>query len=189
MYLAEQNSEAAGASSLPPNTRIDRYEIRSQLGAGGMGEVYLAEDTRLHRKVALKILPAEVASNQDRMRRFNQEAQAAAALNHPHIAHIYEIGESGSSPTVREGVHFIAMEYIDGETLRERIHKTPLPKLLKYLTQVAEGLSKAHAAGIVHRDLKPDNIMITREGYAKILDFGLAKLVEPQRLFDSRDSG
>src|SRR5438309_5965465 len=124
-----------------------------------MGEVYLAEDTRLHRKVALKILPADVASNQDRMRRFNQEAQAAAALNHPNIAHIYEIGESDS-------VNFIAMEYIDGETLREKIYrdKTPLPKLLKYLTQVAEGLAKAHAASIVHRDLKPDNIMITREG-------------------------
>src|SRR5437016_2119254 len=148
-----------------------------------MGEVYLAEDTRLRRRVALKILPRDLASNQDRMRRFEQEAQAAAALNHPHIAHIYEIGESGSSPTVREGVHFIAMEYIDGETLREKIHrdKAPLAKLLKYLTQVAEGLSKAHSAGIVHRDLKPDNIMIMREGYAKILDFGLAKLIEALR--------
>src|SRR5213079_147563 len=142
-----------------------------------MGEVYLAEDAQLRRRVALKILPGDLASNQDRMRRFIQEAQAAAALNHPHVAHIYEIGES-------EGVYFIAMEYIDGETLREKIHrdKAPLPKLLKYLTQVAEGLSKAHSAGIVHRDLKPDNIMITREGYAKILDFGLAKLIEPQQL-------
>src|SRR5437867_3780431 len=166
------------------NRTISQYKVLSLLGEGGMGEVYLAEDTRLHRKVALKVLPPEVAFNQDRMRRFNQEAQAAAALNHPHIAHIYEIGES-------EGVHFIAMEYIDGETLREKIHhdKKPLPKLLKYLTQVAEGLAKAHSAGIVHRDLKPDNIMITRDDYAKILDFGLAKLVEPQRLFDSRDSG
>jgi serine/threonine protein kinase/Tol biopolymer transport system component len=172
-------------------TKLGRYEIRAKIGAGGMGEVYLAEDTRLHRKVALKVLPAEVASNQDRMRRFNQEAQAAAALNHPNIAHIYEIGESGSSPTVREGVHFIAMEYIDGETLGEKIHrdKTPLAKLLKYLAQVAEGLAKAHSAGIVHRDLKPDNIMITRDGFAKILDFGLAKLVEPQKPFDSSDSG
>jgi serine/threonine protein kinase len=161
--------------TIAAGTRLGRYEIRSKIGAGGMGEVYLVEDTRLHRKVALKILPAELASNQDRMRRFEQEAQAAAALNHPHIAHIYEIGES-------EGVNFIAMEYIEGETLREKIHrdKATLPKLLKYLTQVAEGLAKAHAAGIVHRDLKPDNIMITREGYAKILDFGLAKLIEPQ---------
>jgi len=154
-------------------TKLDRYEIRSQLGEGGMGEVYLAEDTRLHRKVALKVLPAEVASNQDRMRRFVQEAQAAAALNHPNIAHIYEIGES-------QGTHFIALEFIDGVTLREKIHRerTDLRKLLRYLQQVAEGLAKAHGAGIVHRDLKPDNIMITSEGHAKILDFGLAKLIE-----------
>src|SRR6266478_7742976 len=137
---------------------VGRSEIRATLGAGGMGEVYLARDTRLHRKVALKILPAELASNQDRMRRFEQEATAAAALNHPHIAHIYEIGQS-------ESTHFIAIEHIDGETLRDKIHrdKAPLQKLLKYLTQVAEGLTKAHAAGIVHRDLKPDNIMITRD--------------------------
>src|SRR5688572_18109371 len=140
-----------------------------------MGEVYLAEDTRLHRKVALKILPAEVAANQDRMRRFNQEAKAAAALNHPNIAHIYEIDEV-------DGQHFIAMEFVDGQTLREKIHRdsTDLRKLLRYLQQVAEGLAKAHAAGIVHRDLKPDNVMIARDGYAKILDFGLAKLIEPQ---------
>src|SRR5438477_1569214 len=175
LYLAQQDNSAAGAASLAPHTRIDRYEIRSLLGKGGMGEVYLAEDLRLHRKVALKILPAEVAVDRDRMRRFEQEATAAAALNHPHIAHIYEIGES-------EGIHFIAMEHIDGDTLRDKIHrdKAPLQKLLKYLTQVAEGLTKAHAAGIVHRDLKPDNIMITRDDYAKILDFGLAKLVEAE---------
>src|SRR5436190_1564999 len=178
MFLAQHDIGAA--ASLPPNTRIDRYEIRSLLGKGGMGEVYLAEDLRLHRKVALKILPAAVAANQDRMRRFEQEATAAAALNHPHIAHIYEIGESKST-------HFIAMEYIDGDTLRDKIHRdnAPLNKLLKYLTQVAEGLTTAHAAGIVHRDLKPENIMITRDDYAKVLDFGLAKLVEPQRSFGS----
>src|SRR5437588_209088 len=140
-----------------------------------MGEVYLAEDTRLNRKVALKILPADLAANQDRMRRFIQEAQAAAALNHPNIAHIYEIGES-------EGMNFIAMEFVDGLTLREKIHReqTDLSRLLRHLQHVAEGLAKAHAAGIVHRDLKPDNIMVTRDGHAKILDFGLAKLVEPQ---------
>src|SRR3989440_516265 len=162
--------------------KLERYEIRSKIGAGGMGEVYLAEDTRLHRKVALKILPAEVASNQDRMRRFTQEAKAAAALNHPNIATIHEIGESA-------GVNFIAMEFIDGATLREKIHQeqTDLRKLLRYLQHVAEGLARAHAAGIVHRDLKPDNIMITRDGHAKILDFGLAKLVE-QRPTSSTDS-
>src|SRR2546425_2987794 len=170
--------------AMETGTKLGRYEIRSQIGAGGMGEVYLAEDTKLDRKIALKVLPADVAANRDRMERFVREAKAAAALNHPNIAHIYEIGEG-------EGVHFIAMEYIDGETLREKIHrdKAPLAKLFKYLTQVAEGLAKAHSAGIVHRDLKPDNIMITREGYAKILDFGLAKLIEPQRPFESGDTG
>jgi serine/threonine-protein kinase len=161
--------------SLPPKTQLGRYEIRSLLGAGGMGEVYLAQDTSLNRKVALKVLPAEVATNQDRMRRFKQEATAAASLNHPSIAHIYEIGEAS-------GLNFIAMEYVDGSTLREKIHSDPqeLSKLLRILQHVAEGLAKAHDAGIVHRDLKPDNIMITSDGHAKILDFGLAKLVEPQ---------
>src|SRR6058998_573216 len=155
------------------DTKLGRYEIRSKIGEGGMGEVYLAEDTKLNRKVALKILPAELAVNQDRMRRFVQEAKAAAALNHPNVAHVYEIGE-------RDGLNFIAMEYVDGKSLREKIHyeRTELRRLLKYLQQVASGLAKAHAAGIVHRDLKPDNIMITRDGYAKILDFGLAKLIE-----------
>jgi serine/threonine-protein kinase len=169
--------------TLPSGRKLGRYEIRSQIGAGGMGEVYLAEDTRLHRKVALKILPADLASNQDRMRRFEQEAQAAAALNHPNIAHIYEIGES-------DGTNFIAMEFIDGVTLREKIHqeRTELRKLLRFLQHAAEGLAKAHAAGIVHRDLKPDNIMITRDGHAKILDFGLAKLIEQQPLPSSDSS-
>src|SRR6266699_7174257 len=160
-------------SDLLPHTSVSHYRIVSKIGVGGMGEVYLAQDTKLDRKVALKILPADLAANQDRMRRFVQEAKAAAALNHPNIAHIYEIGES-------EGTNFIAMEFVDGETLREKAHpgKSELKVLLKFLHQVAQGLAKAHASGIVHRDLKPDNIMITRDGHAKILDFGLAKLVE-----------
>jgi serine/threonine protein kinase len=135
---------------IPAGTRLGRYEIRSKIGEGGMGEVYLAEDTRLQRKVALKVLPADLASHRERMRRFEQEAKAAAALNHPNIATIHEISES-------DGVHFIAMEFIDGVTLREKIHRenTELRKLLRYLQQVAEGLAKAHAAGIVHRDLNP----------------------------------
>jgi serine/threonine protein kinase/dipeptidyl aminopeptidase/acylaminoacyl peptidase len=204
-------------SPLPSGTKLDRYEIISLLGAGGMGEVYLAEDTRLHRRVALKILPVEVASHRDRMRRFTQEATAAASLNHPNIAHIYETGEAEAKPPAgsderqdrvrreagssegqgrvnreagsserqasvgREVLHFIAMEFVDGITLREKIHRehSDLRKLLRYLQQVAEGLAKAHAAGVVHRDLKPDNIMITRDGHAKILDFGLVKLIEP----------
>ena len=159
--------------SITAGTKIGRYEILSQLGKGGMGEVYLAKDPKLDRSVALKILPAELAVNHERMLRFIQEAKAAAALNHPNVAHVYEIGE-------HDGLNFIAMEYVDGKTLREKIHydRTELRKLLKYLQQVAGGLAKAHAAGIVHRDLKPDNIMITRDGYAKILDFGLAKLIE-----------
>ncbi len=159
---------------------LSHYRITAPIGAGGMGEVYLAEDTKLDRKVALKILPSAVAANHDRMRRFVQEAKAAAALNHPNIAHIYEIGES-------DGTNFIAMEYVDGQTLRELIHdrQTHLPKLLRHLQHVAEGLAKAHAAGIVHRDLKPDNIMVTRDGHAKVLDFGLAKLIEPQSLSPS----
>src|SRR3989442_1412149 len=162
--------------TIASGTKLGRYEIRSKIGQGGMGEVYLAHDTELNRKVALKILPAELAVNQDRMRRFVQEAKAAAALNHPNVAHVYEIGE-------RDGVNFIAMEYVEGKTLREKIHyeRTELRKLIKYLQQVAGGLAKAHAAGIVHRDLKPDNIMITPDGYAKILDFGLAKLIEIPR--------
>jgi serine/threonine protein kinase/tetratricopeptide (TPR) repeat protein len=151
------------------------YRLVAKIGSGGMGEVYLAQDTRLDRKVALKILPAELAGNQERMRRFTQEAKAAAALNHPNIAHVYEIGQS-------DGVNFIAMEFVDGQTLREKIHheRTELRKLLRFLQHAAEGLAKAHAAGIVHRDLKPDNMMITRDGHTKILDFGLAKLIEQQ---------
>ncbi len=162
---------------LLPNTTLSHYRIVSKIGAGGMGEVYLAQDTKLDRRVALKILPADVASSRDRMERFIREAKSAAALNHPHIAQIHEIGE-------HDGTHFIVMEFIDGVTLREKIHRerTELRKLLKYLQQVAEGLSTAHAAGIVHRDLKPDNIMITRDGFAKVLDFGLAKLVETSDL-------
>jgi serine/threonine protein kinase/TolB-like protein/Tfp pilus assembly protein PilF len=158
---------------LSANTELSHYRIISKIGAGGMGEVYLAQDTKLDRKVALKILPADLAANQDRMRRFVQEAKAAAALNHPNIAHIYEIGES-------DGTNFIAMEFVDGNTLREKIYgeKNALKLVIKHLLQVAEGLAKAHASGIVHRDLKPDNIMITRDGHAKVLDFGLAKLVE-----------
>src|SRR5256886_3623195 len=158
--------------TIETGTKLGRYEIRSKIGEGGMGEVYLAQDTKLDRKVALKILPAEVAADRNRMERFVREAKAAAALNHPNIAHVYEIGE-------HDGTNFIAMEFIDGQTLRELIRNdTDLRKLLRHLQHAAEGLAKAHAAGIVHRDLKPENIMVTRDGHAKILDFGLAKLIE-----------
>src|SRR5256712_11071339 len=160
-------------AALSADTSLSHYRIVSRIAAGSMGEVYLAQDTKLDRKIALKILPADLAANQDRMERFVREAKSAAALNHPNIATIHEIGES-------DGVNFIAMEFIDGATLREKIHQeqTDLRKLLRYLQHCAEGLAKAHAAGIVHRDLKADNIMVTRDGHAKILDFGLAKLIE-----------
>ncbi len=154
-------------------TRLGRYEVRSPLGAGGMGEVYLAQDTKLDRKVALKILPAEVAAHRDRMRRFIQEAKAASSLNHPNIITIHEIDETDS-------INFIATEFIDGETLRERMRTAPmkLGEVLDVAAQIASALSAAHAAGIVHRDIKPENIMLRRDGIVKVLDFGLAKLTE-----------
>src|SRR2546426_7237041 len=166
--------------SLDAGTRLGRYEIRSQLGAGGMGEVYLALDARLDRKVALKVLPADVTAHPDRMKRFVQEAKAASALNHPNIITIHEIDEWGSSPTVREGVHFIATEFIDGETLREHMRNAPvkLGEVLDVAAQIASALSAAHAANIVHRDIKPENIMLRTDGIVKVLDFGLAKLTE-----------
>lgn len=161
---------------LSVNSNISHYRILHKLGAGGMGEVFLAEDTTLERKVALKILPEKLAQDSERMQRFVREAKAASGLNHPNIAHIYEIGES-------DGINFIAMEFIEGTSLREKIHseQIDLKRLLKYLTQIADGLAKAHAAGIVHRDLKPDNIMVSADDFAKILDFGLAKLIERQK--------
>src|SRR5438552_3275160 len=155
---------------------ISHYRILSKLGAGGMGEVYLAQDTKLDRKVALKILPADVAAHPDRMRRFVQEAKAASALNHPNIITIYEIDEWGSRPTVREVVQFIATEFIEGQTLRERMQGAPmkLGEVLDVATQIAGALAAAHDAGIVHRDVKPENVMLRRDGIVKVLDFGLA---------------
>ncbi|MGQ0760717.1 MAG: protein kinase domain-containing protein [Acidobacteriota bacterium] len=159
--------------SLTAGTEIGRYKILSKLGQGGMGEVYLAEDTRLRRNVALKILPADVAADRVRMERFVQEAKAASALNHPNIITIYEIDQTASG-------HFIAIEYIDGQTLRERAANSIMTvgDVLDIAIQAASALAEAHEAGIVHRDIKPDNIMIRRDGIVKVLDFGLAKLSE-----------
>src|SRR5215831_1370211 len=156
---------------LEPGTKLGRYEIRSQLGAGGMGEVYLAQDTRLDRKVALKILPNEVAADPDRMKRFVQEAKAASGLNHPNIITIYEIDQTDSTT-------FIATEFIEGSTLREKMRAQPLPlgEVLNVAIQIAGALAAAHANGIVHRDIKPENIILRSDGIAKVLDFGLAKL-------------
>ncbi len=165
---------------LSPNTRLGTYEIRSRLGAGGMGEVYLAHDTRLGRLVALKILPANVAANGERMQRFIHEAQAASALNHPNILTVYEIQQIDS-------VHFIATEFVDGETLESRIQRAcpTVADALEVIIQVASALSAAHARGIVHRDVKPANIMLRADGLVKLLDFGLAKLEDGDSLADS----
>ena len=154
---------------LAPGTHFGAYEIVAPIGSGGMGEIYRAHDPRLNRDVAIKVLPENSCSDREAVARFQQEAQAASALNHPHILTIYEVG---SAPR-----DYIAMEYIDGETLRDRIaRETEIVPALDLLIQVADALSRAHEANIVHRDLKPDNIMVTSDGYAKILDFGLAKL-------------
>jgi serine/threonine protein kinase/Tfp pilus assembly protein PilF len=168
--------------SFPARKRIGRYEICSQLGAGGMGEVYLANDTRLDRKVALKILPPDILADKtgDRARRFVQEAKAASALNHPNILTIYEIDEIDSE-------QFIATEYIDGDTLRDRIRKGSLSpaETLDVGIQVASALCATHNVGIIHRDIKPDNIMLRRDGIVKVLDFGLAKLSRERQTLDS----
>ena len=158
--------------AIEAGTRIGRYEIRKPLGAGGMGEVYAALDVKLSRTVALKLLPSEFAQDQKRMQRFVQEARAASSLNHPNIITIHEIEDAATPP-------FIATEFIDGETLRARLARPlKLTEALDIVTQVASALSAAHAAGIVHRDIKPENIMVRRDGYVKVLDFGLAKLTE-----------
>jgi serine/threonine protein kinase len=156
-------------------TRLGPFEITSPLGAGGMGEVYRARDTRLGREVAVKVLSPEFSADADRRTRFEQEARAASALNHPNIVTIYEIGASDSTI-------YIAMELVEGKTLREVLPGAPLPirRLLDLGFQMADGLAKAHAAGIVHRDIKPENVMVSRDGSVKILDFGLAKLLKEQ---------
>ena len=158
--------------SLASGTRLGPYEIVALIGAGGMGEVYKARDTRLDRDVALKILPAAVAIDAGRKRRFEQEARAASALNHPNIVSVYDVGTEGDTL-------FIVTELVDGESLRAVIQRGPLAirMMLDLAVQMADGLAAAHAAGIVHRDLKPENVMITRDGRVKILDFGLAKPV------------
>jgi eukaryotic-like serine/threonine-protein kinase len=158
---------------LSPNSTLSHYRIVSKLGAGGMGEVYLAKDTKLDRKVALKVLPSDVvAANPERMRRFIHEAKAASALNHPNIITIHEIDESNS-------IHFIATEFIDGETLRHHMRSMSASlEVLDVATQIASALAAAHAVGIVHRDIKPENVMLRHDGIVKVLDFGLAKLVE-----------
>lgn len=174
------------SASLQSGTTLGPYRLIAPLGAGGMGEVFKAHDSKLDRAVALKILPADVVRDPERVRRFVQEAKSASSLSHPNIVTIYDIGAAApvaagaSGPAGDAELHYIAMELVEGSTLRQLFDDRSVePRtLLAYLAQAAEGLAKAHAVGIVHRDLKPDNIMVTRDGYAKVLDFGLAKLTE-----------
>jgi two-component system LytT family response regulator len=162
------------AEPIAAGSRITHYRVVSRLGEGGMGAVYLADDTRLGRRVALKVLPPNVAADPERMHRFEQEAKLASALAHPNAAHIYELGEDA-------GLRFLAMEYVEGEPLSVRLARGPLPlsELLSIAIQVADALDDAHSRGIVHRDIKPSNLMLTPRGYIKVLDFGLAKLEKP----------
>src|ERR1700678_2006225 len=155
--------------ALISGTKLGPYEIQSPLGAGGMGEVYRARDTRLDRTVALKILPSHLSDNPDARQRFDREARAISSLNHPNICTLHDVGH-------QDGVDFLVMEFLEGETLADRLKKGPLPTelVLKYGIEICEGLERAHKSGVVHRDLKPGNVMLTKTG-AKLMDFGLAK--------------
>ena len=155
---------------LTSGSKLGPYEIQSPLGAGGMGEVYRARDTRLGRDVAIKVLPESLASDPDRLQRFQQEARVLSTLNHPNLLAVYDVG-------VQDGVNYLVSELLEGQTLRERINATMLPprKVTEFALQIANGLAAAHDKQIVHRDLKPDNVFVTRDERVKILDFGLAK--------------
>ena len=170
---ADAASNQLPISSLPPGHCMQQYEVVASLGAGGMGEVYLAKDRKLNRKVALKILPAHRTHDVDWVRRFRSEAKYVSSLNHPNILTVYEIGQ-------HDGTHFMVTEFVDGVTFRSVIENTELPltKKLQYAIAIAQALDVAHSAGIVHRDLKPENVMVRRDGLLKVLDFGLAKFTE-----------
>ena len=176
---------ASGETGEPPliGQSLAHYRIIAAIGAGGMGQVYRATDTRLHRDVALKVLPLEMAASPERLERFQREARAVAALNHPHIVTIYSVEEI-------EGFHYLTMELVEGETLDRLIPEDGMavPRLLDVAVGLADALAAAHDRGIIHRDLKPANVMVTTEGRVKVLDFGLAKLARPESesLADSR---
>jgi len=159
--------------ALTSGSRLGAYEIQSPLGAGGMGEVYRARDTRLERDVAIKVLPEHLSQKPEAKERFEREARAISSLSHPNICHLYDIGQ-------QDGASYLVMEYLEGETLADRLRKVPLPleQVLKVGAEICEGLEKAHRSGVVHRDLKPSNIMLTKTG-AKLMDFGLAKTMVP----------
>src|SRR5262245_43051205 len=166
------NQPTGMAETISPNTNIAQYTIVSKIGEGGMGEVWRARDPKLSREVAIKVLPTTLTADKERLARFEQEAQAAGALNHPNILVIYHIG-------THEGAPYIVSELLEGESLRERLAGNALPqrKAIDYALQLAHGLAAAHEKGIVHRDIKPDNVFITDDGRVKILDFGIAKLI------------
>src|SRR5262244_2639072 len=159
--------------TLAAGSRLGPYEVVSPIGAGGMGEVFKARDTRLDRTVAVKVLPQHLSSSPEARQRFEREARTISQLSHPHICALYDVGN-------QDGVEYLVMEFLEGETLAERLLKGPLPteQTLKYGIEIADGLDKAHRQGIVHRDLKPGNIMLTKSG-VKLLDFGLAKAIQP----------
>ncbi|HWX38636.1 MAG TPA: serine/threonine-protein kinase, partial [Candidatus Sulfotelmatobacter sp.] len=171
--------------TLTAGTKLGPYAIQATLGAGGMGEVYRARDTRLGRDVAIKVMPASFASDADRLRRFEQEARAVAALNHPNILAVHDIG-------TQDGIPYIVTELLEGRTLREQLNDGAMPvrKALDYAQQISEGLAAAHSRGIIHRDLKPENVFCTKDGRVKILDFGLAKQnVSPAAHLDATMNG
>src|ERR1700730_18784125 len=155
--------------ALLSGTLLGPYEIQSPLGAGGMGEVYRARDTRLDRTVAIKILPSHLSSNPEAQQRFDREARAISGLSHPNVCQLYDVGS-------HDGTSYLVMEYLEGETLADRVRKGPMPldQVLKYGIEICDGLEKAHKSGVIHRDLKPGNIMLTTAG-VKLMDFGLAK--------------
>ena len=168
---------------LASGTKLGPYEIQASIGAGGMGEVYRAHDARLDRTVAIKVLPASYSADRDRLQRFSQEARAAAALNHPNILSIFDIGDEKGAP-------YIVSELLEGQTLRERLRSGALSsrKAIEYALEVARGLAAAHEKGIVHRDLKPENLFLTNDDRIKILDFGLAKLTRPEATAGDADA-
>ncbi len=167
--------------TLTPGTKLGDFEVERLIGSGGMGEVYRAHDVRLERHVAIKVLPSFLSHDPDRLRRFEQEARAAAALNHPNILAVFQLG-------TYEGAPYLVSELLEGGTLREQLGRGPLPihRVIDCGVQIARGLAAAHEKGIVHRDLKPENLFVSKDGRMKILDFGLAKLTQPRTTFDPK---
>jgi serine/threonine protein kinase len=180
IQLEDSSSPRRTATGLSVGDRLGRFEILGPLGAGGMGDVYRAHDSQLIRDVAIKVLPTPFSREPDRQRRFEREARAAASLNHPNIIAVHDVG-------IHEGIAFIVTELLEGQTLRQRMNGRPLSarRAIEYAIQIASGLAAGHDRGIVHRDIKPDNLFVTKEGRIKILDFGLARMIDPASAADA----